>query len=71
VTVGGGGETIAAWFEEDVDLIVSVKEALRFPLRLEPPHYFLSPSGGSVAGLLSVGVDLEGWVRSRDLRADR
>ena len=54
MTIRDGGEAIAAWFEEDVDLIVGGKETLRLPLRLEPPHDFLSPSGRSVAAFNSI-----------------
>jgi hypothetical protein len=40
-----------AWFEKDVDLIMSSKETLRLPLRLEPSHDLLSPLGGAVTAL--------------------
>lgn len=51
MTIGVGGETIAAGLEVGADLIMSGKKPLRLPGRLELPHDFLSPPHRPVATL--------------------
>lgn len=62
MTIGVGGEAIAASFEDGVDLVIGGKEPLRLPRRLEPPHDFLPHPRRPVAALDPVVEALVGTV---------
>ncbi len=62
VTIGVGGEAIAAGFEDRVDLVMGCKETLRLSERLEAAHDFLSPPRWPVATLYSIVKPLVGPV---------
>ena len=60
MTIGVGGETIEARFEDVVDLVISCKETLRLSGRLEAAHDFLSSSRRPVAAFSSIVKTLVG-----------